>query len=61
MSFRDVIPLSLGTDTKNDVFSVIIPKNTPIPVEMTKKYTTSVDNQAYLDIAVLQGVSEVAS
>ena len=61
MNFKDVVPLSLGTDTKNDVFSVIIPKNKPIPVEMTKKYTTSVDNQAYLDIAVLQGVSEVAS
>ena len=61
MRFTDVVPLSLGTDTKNDVFSVIIPNNTPIPVEKSKKYKTSVDNQAYLDIDVLQGVSEKAS
>ena len=61
MTFTDVVPLSLGTDTMNDVFSVIIPKNTQIPIVKTKKYKTTVDNQAYLDIDVLQGVSEIAS
>ena len=53
MTFTDVVPLSLGTDTMNDVFSVIIPKNTPIPIKKTKRYRTTVDNQTYLDIDIL--------
>ena len=53
MTFTDVVPLSLGTDTMNDVFSVIIAKNTRFPVSKTKRYRTTVDNQTYLDIDIL--------
>ena len=32
----DVNPLSLGVELTNGNFSVIIPKNTPIPTSMTQ-------------------------
>ena len=40
----DVTPLSLGTEIVGDVFSRIIPRNTPIPASMSKEYTTVSDN-----------------
>eukprot|EP00092_Neocalanus_flemingeri_P006604 GFUD01007123.1.p1 GENE.GFUD01007123.1~~GFUD01007123.1.p1 ORF type:complete len:652 (+),score=151.47 GFUD01007123.1:212-1957(+) len=64
----DVIPHSLGimiciTDTdKCDVFSTIIPKNTPVH-EATKseKYETRYDNQETLPIIVYEGEDPTAS
>ena len=41
--------------------SSIIPRNTQIPIEKTKEYSTSSDNQTSLKIQVLQGESELAS
>ena len=40
----DVTPLSLGTEIVGDVFSRIIPRNTPIPAMRSKEYTTVSDN-----------------
>ncbi|AES80225.2 heat shock cognate 70 kDa protein [Medicago truncatula] len=53
---RDITPLSLGIWTKGDVMSVVIPKNTPIPIKMTEdRCKTSVDNQLGVSIHVYEG------
>ncbi len=57
----DVTPLSLGIETKGDVFTRIIPMNTTIPVKKQKIFTTVSDNQSVVKIHVLQGEREVAS
>ena len=40
----DVTPLSLGISTKGDVMSVVVPKNTNIPIKIEKSFVTSEDN-----------------
>ncbi len=57
----DVTPLSLGIETKGDVFTRIIPMNTTIPVKKQKVFTTVTDNQSVVKIHVLQGEREIAS
>ncbi len=57
----DVTPLSLGVETKNDTFTVIIPRNTTIPTKKSMIFTTTVDNQTKVRIHVLQGEREIAS
>uniref|UniRef100_A0A6G3MHZ2 Heat shock 70 kDa protein, mitochondrial (Trinotate prediction) n=1 Tax=Henneguya salminicola TaxID=69463 RepID=A0A6G3MHZ2_HENSL len=51
----DVTPYSLGVKTLNDVFSIIVPRNTSIPTKKTETYTTSEDNQTRVSIEVYQG------
>jgi len=51
----DVTPLSLGIDANSGQMSVIIPRNTTIPTRKSEIYTTAVDNQPGVDIAVFQG------
>ncbi|CAH0385676.1 unnamed protein product [Bemisia tabaci] len=57
----DVTPLSLGTDTINDVFSVIIKRNTRIPCKKTRKYITTIDNQEVIRFSIYEGERAVAS
>ena len=60
MEFTDVVPLNLATDVEEDgkiIVKPIIPKNTKIPLTMTKKYKTTEDDQDFFDIRVLQGDS----
>ena len=57
----DVTPLSLGTEIVNDIFSVIIKRNTPIPTTKSKEYTTSQDYQTSITCNVFQGEREIAS
>ncbi|KAI5428609.1 hypothetical protein KIW84_033564 [Lathyrus oleraceus] len=53
---QDITPLSLGISTKGDIMSVVIPRNTPIPVKMTEeRCKTSVDNQFGVSINVYEG------
>ena len=56
----DVVPLSIGVETQGGVFSVLIPRNTPIPARRTEVFSTSVDNQSIVHIHVLQGLREMA-
>jgi len=57
----DVTPLSLGVDTKGDIFSRIIKRNSNIPCSNTQTYTTSEDGQKKVDFGVFQGEREIAS
>jgi molecular chaperone DnaK len=51
----DVTPFSLGIETENDTFQVIIDKNTTIPTKKTMHFTTVEDNQIRVTVHVLQG------
>jgi len=56
----DVTPLSLGVETAGGVFTVIIPRNTTIPTRRSQIFTTSIDNQTFVPVHVLQGEREMA-
>src|SRR5215467_7575661 len=56
----DVLPLSLGLETRGGLFTKIIEKNSTIPLRNSLTFTTVVDNQASVEIHVLQGEREVA-
>jgi molecular chaperone DnaK len=56
----DVTPLSLGVETGGGVFHALIPRNTTIPTKRGEIFTTSVDNQPFVPIHVLQGEREMA-
>lgn len=51
----DVTPLSLGIETMGGLMDVIIPRNAKIPAKAGRQYTTSVDGQVNMKIAVYQG------
>jgi molecular chaperone DnaK len=56
----DVTPLSLGVETGGGVFTPLIERNTTIPTRNKKVFTTSLDNQAFVPIHVLQGERQMA-
>ncbi len=51
----DITPLSLGIETVGGLMDTIIPRNTKVPAKVGRQYTTSVDGQRNLKIAVYQG------
>ncbi|MBP6694633.1 MAG: Hsp70 family protein, partial [Saprospiraceae bacterium] len=51
----DVTPLSLGIETVGGLMDVIIPRNSKVPVKAGRQYTTSIDGQKNLKIAIFQG------
>lgn len=56
----DVAPLSIGVETGGGVFTVLIPRNTTIPTERSEVFTTSMDNQPFVPVHVLQGERQMA-
>ncbi|MEX1369256.1 MAG: Hsp70 family protein [Nannocystaceae bacterium] len=54
----DVTPRSLGVRTVGGYVDFIIERNTPIPVEQTRLFTTTRDNQVFVRIQVCQGEEE---
>lgn len=61
MLLLDVTPLSIGVETGGGVFTRLIPRNTTIPTQKSEIFTTSVDNQAFVPVHVLQGEREMAA
>jgi molecular chaperone DnaK len=57
----DVTPLSMGVQTAGGVMTKIIPKNTTIPTRKVQVFSTAVDNQAFVEVHVLQGEREMAA
>lgn len=57
----DVTPLSLGVETLGDVCDVVIPRNTNIPTQESRIYSTATDMQTTVEINVLQGERSRAS
>jgi molecular chaperone DnaK len=56
----DVTPLSLGIEVKGGLFERLIEKNTTIPTEESKIFTTAADNQTSVQVRVFQGEREMA-
>ncbi|HEY0460328.1 MAG TPA: molecular chaperone DnaK [Pyrinomonadaceae bacterium] len=57
----DVLPLSLGLETRGGLFVKLISRNSTIPLKNTMTFTTVVDNQQSVEVHILQGEREVAS
>ena len=57
----DVTPLNLGIRVAGDGVSTLIPRNTAIPTRATKLFTTTEDNQEFVQVNVVQGDSGKAS
>jgi molecular chaperone HscA len=51
----DITPLSLGIETVGGLMDTIIPRNAKVPTKVGRNYTTSVDGQTKLKVAVFQG------
>src|SRR5260221_1322020 len=57
----DVLPLSLGLETRGGLYVKLISRNSTIPLKNTMTFTTVVDNQQSVEIHILQGEREIAS
>jgi molecular chaperone DnaK len=56
----DVTPLSLGIETQGGGYVKIIQRNATIPTRDSRVFTTVTDNQARVEVHVLQGERELA-
>ena len=57
----DVTPLSIGVETGGGVFTPIITRNTTVPCERSEIFTTSLHNQSFVPVHVLQGERAMAA
>jgi molecular chaperone DnaK len=56
----DVTPLSLGIETEGGVMTVLVERNTTIPVTKTETFSTAADNQTAVTVRVFQGERPMA-
>ena len=57
----DILPLSLGVETADGNFSIIIPKDTPLPTKRSQKYTTDTPGDSTIKIKIYQGERKIAN
>ncbi|CAA6825412.1 MAG: Chaperone protein DnaK [uncultured Aureispira sp.] len=57
----DVTPLSLGIETVGGLMDTIISRNTKVPIKAGRQYTTSIDGQKNLKVAVYQGERDLVA
>lgn len=51
----DITPLSLGIETRGGLMDILIPRNSKIPTQASRQYTTQVNGQSGIKISVYQG------
>lgn len=56
----DVTPLSLGVQTEGGLFTTLIERNSTIPTQASEIFSTTQDNQDFVDVHILQGEREFA-
>jgi molecular chaperone DnaK len=56
----DVTPLSLGIETLGGVMTTLIARNSTIPMRKSEIFSTATDNQANVEVHVLQGERQFA-
>lgn len=57
----DITPLSLGIETRGGLMDVLIPRNSKIPSTASRQYTTQVNGQSGMKIAVYQGERDLVN
>jgi molecular chaperone DnaK len=57
----DVTPLSLGVETAGGVFTRLLMRNSAVPARATEVFSTTIDNQPFVNVHVLQGEREMAA
>lgn len=57
----DVTPLSLGVETAGGVMSVLIPRNSSMPVSKSQTFSNNADNQRSVEIKVYEGERPLVS
>ncbi|MBS0206135.1 MAG: molecular chaperone DnaK [Planctomycetes bacterium] len=60
MVLLDVTPLSLGLETEGGVMTVLVERNTTIPVTKKETFSTAADGQTAVTISVFQGERPMA-
>lgn len=56
----DVIPLALGVETLGGAVQKLILRNSTIPTSVSEEFSTGVDDQTAVDLAIYQGERELA-
>jgi L1 cell adhesion molecule like protein len=57
---EDVTPLSLGVESDGGLFTAIIERNTHVPCEINRMFTTRVDYQTHVTFPIMEGERLIA-
>ena len=57
----DVTPLSLGVETRGGLARVLIPRHTPVPVQVSRMFMTTEEAQTAVSINIVQGERGIAA